>query len=296
VTLAVNLGWHDYEALGFPPQHGVTASRPEKGWVAISEHTYRTEHAKGGWYWLDGNEMTRVGKSIRLYYVSQLLAPNGANQSPDETILLPIAGTVGVVGAPSGVWFHVDQSIRNNGTSPIHVALSACGARPAPCDLDLAPGRTEQIASAPGERPFIFVTVPRGMAKQLAFSTVVHAGNWPAINIPALSENDFQNDRVSIPSVPTNARLNLRVWLLAAGSGTPVDVRVYSPRDGHFIAEKQFVVDRTGYFANGDLGAEFPQLAGEPVDIRIESVGTKVWAMMTTTDYQTGKIVLSLPR
>jgi 4-amino-4-deoxy-L-arabinose transferase-like glycosyltransferase len=294
--MAVNLGWHDYEALGFPPTHGVTAFRPEKGWVAISEHLYRIEHAKGGWFWLDGNEMTRVGMSIRLYYVSQLLAPNGTNESPEETILLPIAGTVGVVGAPSGVWFHVDQTIRNTGMSPIRVALSACGTRPSPCDLDLNPGHTERIASGSGERPFIFVTVPRGTAKQLAFSTVVHAGNWPAINIPAVSENDFQNDRVLIPSVPTNARLNLRVWLLAAGSGTPVDVRVYSPRDRHLIAWKQFPVDRTGYFANGDLGAEFPQLAGDPVDIRIESSGTKVWAMMTTTDYRTGKIVLSVPR
>ena len=71
-----------------------------------------------------------------------------------------------------------------------------------------------------------------------------------------------------LPSVPANARLNLRIWLLDAGSGTPIDVRVYSPRDGHLIAGKQFAVDRDGYFANGDLGAEFPQLAGEPVNIQ----------------------------
>ncbi|HEX3071309.1 MAG TPA: glycosyltransferase family 39 protein [Thermoanaerobaculia bacterium] len=294
--MAVNLGYHDYDALGFPHQHEAISTHPEKGWVAVGEHVYRLDHAKGGWSWLDPFPMTRVGMSIRLYYVSQLIAPDGVNQSPEETILLPIAGTVGVVGAPSGIWFHVDQTIQNHGTSPIHVALSACGSRPSPCALDLEPGQTERIASGPGERPFLFVSVPRGTAKQLAFSTVVHAGNWPALNIPALSETDFQDDRVLLPSVPANARLNLRVWLRNAGSGTPVDVRVYSPRDGHLIAGKKFAVDRDGYFANGDLGAEFPQLAGEPVDIRIESSGTKVWAMMTTTDYRTGKIVLSVPR
>jgi hypothetical protein len=69
-----------------------------------------------------------------------------------------------------------------------------------------------------------------------------------------------------------------------------------SSRDQRVIGEKQFAADPTGYFAAGDLGHELPQLAGEQVDVTIESTGSQVWAMMTTTDYQTGKIVLSLPR
>jgi hypothetical protein len=43
-------------------------------------------------------------------------------------------------------------------------------------------------------------------------------------------------------------------------------------------------------------GKEFPQLTGELVDVAIESTGSKVWVMMTATDYRTGKIGLSLPR
>jgi len=68
-SMAVSLGWHDLDRIGFPPQHEANASRPEKGWIAISEHQYRVDHITGGWTWLDAYPMTRVGKSIRLYHV-----------------------------------------------------------------------------------------------------------------------------------------------------------------------------------------------------------------------------------
>jgi hypothetical protein len=68
-SMAVNLGWHDLDRIGFPTQHEVKASRPEKGWIAISEHQYRVDHITGGWKWLDAYPMTRVGMSVRLYHV-----------------------------------------------------------------------------------------------------------------------------------------------------------------------------------------------------------------------------------
>jgi 4-amino-4-deoxy-L-arabinose transferase and related glycosyltransferases of PMT family len=290
--ISLNLGWFDYDRLGFPPNGYVESTRPKQGWIAISEHLYRIEHAKGGWTWLDPYAMTRIGTSIRLYYVPRLPAA----ETTREEILLPIAGTVGVVGGPVGVWFHVDQTVRNMGRSQIRVVLSACGTNPAPCELNIEPQHTARLASRPGQRPFILVTIPPGMTKQLAFSTVVHAGNWPAVEIPAVSENAFQQDRVLIPTVPTNARLNLRVWLRASASGAPIIVRIHSPGNGRLIAEKQFAADNVGYFANGDLGQQFPELQGEPVDVQVESSGAKVWAMMTTTDYRSGRIVLSVPR
>lgn len=67
--MAVNLGWHDLDRIGFPPQHEVTENKPERGWIAISEHQYRVDHIHGGWTWLDRYRMKRIGKSIRLYYV-----------------------------------------------------------------------------------------------------------------------------------------------------------------------------------------------------------------------------------
>jgi 4-amino-4-deoxy-L-arabinose transferase-like glycosyltransferase len=292
--MAVNLGYHDYDALGFPRQHEAKSTHPEKGWIAIGEHVYRLEHAKGAWSWLDPFPMTRVGKSIRLYNVP-LNAALDTETLGDEEILLPIAGTVGAVGGPAGTWFRVDQTIRNAGTKPARVIVSSCATKPAPCELTLDPGHTERLASGPGERPFILVTLPRAAAKQLEFSTVVHAGNWPEITIPKVGEDAFQRDRIMIPAVPANARLNLRAWV-RPNSGAPILVRLVSSRDQRVIGEKQFAASPTGYFAAGDLGHEFPQLAGEPVDVTIESAGSKLWAMMTTTDYQTGKIVLSLPR
>jgi 4-amino-4-deoxy-L-arabinose transferase-like glycosyltransferase len=287
--LKVNLGWFDYDRLGFPPTSGVGPMLPQQGWIAISEQTFRIEHARGGWSWLDAYAMTRVGMSIRLYYVPNLPSAN-------ETILLPIAGTVAAVGAPVGVWFHVDQTIRNIGTRRIRIVLSACEQASSPCELVLEPSQAKRLAVGPGQRPFILATIPRGTAKQLAISTVVHAGNWPAIEIPALSEEAFQQDHLLIPAVPTNARLNLRVWLLAPDSGAPIEVRLYSPLDGRLIAERHFTADNIGYFGEGNLGEKFPELRGEPVDVRIESRGAKVWAMITTTDYRSGKIVLSVPR
>jgi 4-amino-4-deoxy-L-arabinose transferase-like glycosyltransferase len=291
--ISLNLGWFDFGRLGFPPTSPATSMQPQQGWIAISEHEYRFEHVKHGWSWLDPYAMTRVGMSIRLYYVPHL--PPAQATGSSEQILLPISGTVGLVGAPVGVWFRVDQTIRNIGTRRVRVQLSACETAPSPCQLELEPEHTERLALGPGKPPFIIVTIPREKTEQLAFSTVVHAGNWPAIEVPAVSEKAFQPDRVLIPSVPTNARLNLRVWLIASSTAT-IAVRLSSPSDGRLIAERQFAVGHAGYFANGDLGQEFPEIRGEPVDVEVKSSGAKVWAMMTTTDYRTGKIVLSVPR
>jgi hypothetical protein len=167
-SMAVNLGYHDYEALGFPPQHEVKSMHPEKGWIAIGEHVYRFEHANGAWSWLDPFPMTRVGMSIRLYDIPLNVSLDTETQG-DEEILLPIAGTAGVVGGPVGTWFRVDQTIRNAGAKRLRVVISSCGAKAAPCELALDPGRTERLASGPGERPYILVTLPRAAAKQIEF-------------------------------------------------------------------------------------------------------------------------------
>ena len=292
--IRLNVGWTDFDRLGFPRRGSVTSMQPEQGWIAIGEHVYRTEHTNLGWSWLDPYPMTRIGKSIRLYYLPRLPVWEMAESTVEQKVLLPIAGTVGLVGAPVGVWFRVDQTIRNLSARPVRVELSACETNPSPCRIELQPNQAQRLASAPGKLPFILVTVPPGRARQLAFSTVVHAGNWPAVQVPAVSETAFQPDRILIPAVPTNARLNLRVWLLDSNSGTPIEVRLFSPRDGRLIAKRAYTVDH-GYFSNSDLGSGLPELRDEPVNVEIESSGARVWAMMTTTDYQTGKIVLSVP-
>lgn len=60
------LGWHDLDALGFPPHYALQHTVPTQGWVAVSEHYWSSV---GGIPWLKGRQYERVGKSIRLYYI-----------------------------------------------------------------------------------------------------------------------------------------------------------------------------------------------------------------------------------
>ena len=59
-------GWHDWDALGFPPHYDLQRDVPSQGWVAVSEHIFGL--ARGA-PWLEGRPYARIGKSIRLYYV-----------------------------------------------------------------------------------------------------------------------------------------------------------------------------------------------------------------------------------
>jgi hypothetical protein len=65
IGLAV-FGWHDWDALGFPPHYNLQRDVPSQGWVAVSEQMFGL--ARGA-PWLEGRPYDRVGKSIRLYYV-----------------------------------------------------------------------------------------------------------------------------------------------------------------------------------------------------------------------------------
>ena len=65
IGLAI-MGWHDWGALGFPPNYTIQREVPAQGWVAVSEHLYGV--ARGA-PWLEGRRYERVGKSIRLYYI-----------------------------------------------------------------------------------------------------------------------------------------------------------------------------------------------------------------------------------
>ena len=65
VGLAV-LGWHDWDALGYPPHYALQRDVPSQGWVAVSEHLIGV--ARGA-PWLEGRRYERVGTSIRLYHI-----------------------------------------------------------------------------------------------------------------------------------------------------------------------------------------------------------------------------------
>lgn len=65
VGLAI-LGWHDWDALGYPPHYALQRDVPSQGWVAVSEHLLGV--ARGA-PWLEGRRYERVGTSIRLYRI-----------------------------------------------------------------------------------------------------------------------------------------------------------------------------------------------------------------------------------
>lgn len=282
--LGVSLvGMHDYPKLGFPPTHNVNPSVPYSGWLAVSEHMYRLYRADGGWRWLDGRRFEREGASIRLY--GPVANPNQANANPTERVLLPIAGTAHPIGAPLGTWFQVDQSIRNNSDARVRVSLSACGTEHA-CSVDLAPHSSVPVATEPQRDPFVFVSMPKG-TQGLAFSTTIRGTGYAPVNVPAIFEKDLHDDRVVLRHVPTNAGLNLRVWLVDAEPGAHFTVRVND-------VVNEYNVDADGFATNSHLADDFPKLGAAP-DVVIESPNAKVWAMMTTTDYVHRTITLTLP-
>lgn len=59
----------NYHLLGFPSTFPVKPDTPARGWIAVSDHSYRMSQTDGGWRWLEGRPYRRVGKSIRLFYV-----------------------------------------------------------------------------------------------------------------------------------------------------------------------------------------------------------------------------------
>ncbi len=63
------MGWHDWNALQFPPTYVVERDVPSRGWIAVSEQMYAVGPRPCPCPWLKGRSYERVGKSIRLYYL-----------------------------------------------------------------------------------------------------------------------------------------------------------------------------------------------------------------------------------
>ena len=251
----------------------------------------------------------RIARDVRRYYRPSVVA--GASTLSerlrkgfldDELVLLPIAGTTGELGAPTGIRMRVDQTMRNAGANPVRVSVSSCALTPS-CDFDLAPGRSVALAAEAGKPQYIMVRAERGSAKQLDFSTIVRRTDdpsaWPPQSVPAVSESEFLHGRVVIRDVPTDAGLNLRVWFF--GSRMPAKFRVRAlSRAGEPRGEQTYDLWPIGYATNGSLRDDFPQLHDEPATFVIEpaqQVGTdlRAWAMITTTDYSAGRATISLP-
>ena len=221
-------------------------------------------------------------------YRSLILEPPSISRLPK--ILLPLAGTVG----ESDVW-RVEQSVRNGGKSTAHLIASTCVLR---CEFDLAPGQQMPFASTDKEMPFIIVYLARGSAKDLTFSTIVYRGDNPLVEIPAVHESAFQRRKTRIANVPFGgARLNVRAWFF--GKGPDLFIYRILSRDGRLLGEKVGEVGPTAFFNRDDLSKAFPQIPPtEFVDVEVDtrSDDMRVWAFVTATDFDGGRVKLHLPQ
>jgi hypothetical protein len=297
IVLAAN---PDFAALHMPPSYALDPFRPERGWLAIGEHFFRIQGIDKGWWWLAPYRYTRVGKSIRLYFIPDCEpqpAATPAGAPATDHILLPLAGTLKPVGAAGLAQWMVDQTIRNRGAKPVHVALDQCATTP--CDFDVAPNATARIAGPAGGQPFTWLTVPHGAADSLEVTTVARRVDRaiPAADVhaPAVPESEFRNGDVVIENVPFSSgeRLNLRLFSTSADGGRAT-IRI---SDGtKVLAEHSVAIFSGGFYTHGDFQASVPALAGRTFTGTLSiHADRRLWAFVTATELATGRSRVFLP-
>ena len=295
--LATNLNGHDVlNELGLH-ELPVGPFDPISGWVAVSDHVYRMGRVDGGWRWLDGSPMHRVGKSIRLYDVPPgkpspaVLPPRGFGRSSDvEAVLLPVAGTVRDQGAPVGIRWRVDQEVHNHGTEPVRLYLSICP-NGSPCQIEVRPGATERLASSDPLQPFILGWARRGGIDQLSFSTVVRRSDRaaPAMTVPVVREREFGRGSMEIDNVrlTPSSRINLRAWLLDQTPHALLRAQV-TAADGRVLLDRELPLTSYRFYTNGAFELLFdpPLRKEETVRFHItlsDSTG-RLWAFLTVVE------------
>ena len=292
----------NYEAIGMPRPYSVDPFRPQRGWIAVGEHMYRIQHLQKGWWWLDPYRFTRVGKSVRLYYLppSEVRFVEGSLDQfgPAERILLPIAGTITPVGQPNVAQWRVDQMIRNTGRKAIDVSLSHCANQ---CDFTLEPNQSMRVAGSDPIRPFIWVTVARDQGDDLEMTTVVRRVDrfipGSDINVPAVRESEFRDGEIVIDNVPftPKQRLNLRIYSATTGMTAQATVRVTS--GANVIAETSVPIYSTGFYTHGDFTSLLPTVAKRDVTATVSiRADRRLWAFVTATEVDTGRTTVLLPR
>jgi hypothetical protein len=215
-----------------------------------------------------------------------------------ERILLPLVGTTSDRGAPAGMWWRVEQSVRNIGGAPITVLISEC--TPTPCALDLAPGAGTKIAA---DAPYAYALVPRSDAANAQFATTLRradpAGMGAAVAVRAVREQEFRAGHLVIDSVPFTDpfRVTLRVWT----QGERPQSIVVAVRDaaGRKLGEKSLAIDGNGAGAFVDLVHDFADVPQrrEPVSITVDAAGgAKLWALVSSADPNTPTPAILYPR
>jgi len=287
----------EFDAIGLPPNYGISPYNPRHGWLAVGEHFYRVD--RDGWRWLDAYPMQRIGKSIRLYHIPKGAPGTQELEKPSEQVLLPIAGTEVEQGAPGGARWRVDQTVQNRGTQSVHLSRTNCPGSAA-CEFDLAPGQSQRIAGSDPIRPFIYVSVPHDVIDDIAFTTVARRvdRNVPGSDlvVPAVRKSEFRERKVEFDAVPFSRtqRLNLRLYSEAGSASTTATIRVAGDRG--VVAERIVPISITGYFTHGDFASLFPGIVAKDKGMHVTiDAGQPSWAFITATDAE-GRSTVYLPK
>jgi hypothetical protein len=221
----------------------------------------------------------------------------------EAIVLLPVAGTVGEVGTAHGARWHVDQTMRNNGSVPVHVIVTACAMLPS-CDFNLPPGQSVRLATTNSvATPYVLIRADWRDVDHLAFSTIVRTERFQ-VGLPAVRERDLRSQRIVIPDVVLNrrARANLRLWTFRAPRPVRYTVVLQSADGQRTFARRVFATGPDGFQIHADLQRDFTELAELDVraDVVVELNDTplkaQLWAFITVTNNQTNLPSLRLPR
>jgi hypothetical protein len=250
-------------------------------------------------------------------FVLLLAAPAVLAQTDEfEKVLLPIS-TPETAGANGSIWV-TEHYARNNGSTIVRTLRDDCAE--AVCEVFLQPQTTVRLSPA-RKRNMTWVSVERGRADQLSFSTVVRDTSrliepW-GTEMPAVREHEFHSEAVQLLNVPNDPvfRLYLRIYALVepgpphelqvivraydlnaetggAPTHQPIGEHTYTMRDSQFAQgldylEVQDIRKDLNLGGQTRLRIEIQRLGGSPA---------RLWALLSATNNVTQHVSIITPQ
>ena len=210
-----------------------------------------------------------------------------------RTVVLPFAGSAGEFRSADGSQWRIDQTVRNNGTTPARLFVTTCVGE-APCEIQLAPGESRRIESVKPIAPYTIARIPPDLVTTLAFATTLRRTDALAFapDLPAVTPQPGPLVFRGVP-ISRKTRLNLRLWAYPLTHGHSYRVAVVV--GGREIGAREFATGSDGFVTDNDLMGQFPALAdlettGE-IHVRID----EGWGLIIATNRATTRPALLLP-
>jgi hypothetical protein len=298
----------DLDALGFPEDDQIDWNAPPPEPAALSESRIVLSRMlkADAFPWADHLPYVRVGRSIRVYGLDRPYARVGRigrvhkPEAPagGTRVLLPLVGTTIDHGAPGGMVWRVEQSVRNSGPAPVSVWLVSAYDE-VPRRIDIASGSSVSIAL---NAPYAYVALAERDADRVHFATALRrldpTGGGAAAGIPAVNERDFRHGHLEIGPMPFRDpyRVSVRIWTRDPGTQSVQVTLRDAP--GHVLATRAVPLDRRGYGTLIDVVHDFGNIAQRRalVTLTVDAGGAAVWAFGSAIDPNVPAPALYFPR